>query len=64
MEDKVIVLGKDGQWVILENCFLVGAVESPEKVLYYKFMFSKCSEETRDEMLKRAEQFLLEQKKG
>jgi hypothetical protein len=64
MEDKVIVLGKDGQWVILENCFLVGAVESPEKVLYYKFMFSKCSEETRDEMLKRSEQFLLEQKKG
>ncbi|MFC1870335.1 hypothetical protein ACFLYE_03605 [Chloroflexota bacterium] len=64
MEDKVIVLGKDGQWVILENCFLVGAVEFPEKVVYYKFMFSRCDEETRSEMLIRAEQFLIEQKKG
>lgn len=63
MEDKVIVLGKDGQWFELVNCFLVGAVEHPDKVVYYKFMFSKCDKETRDEMLKRAEQFLAEQKK-
>jgi hypothetical protein len=64
MEDKVIVLRKDGQWLMLENCFLVGAVESPEKVVYYKFMFSQCDEETTSEMLKKAEQYLIEQKRG
>ena len=63
MESKVIVLSKDGQWFELENCFLVGAVESPERVVYYKFMFSRCDEETRSEMLRRAEQFLIELKK-
>ncbi|OGO24494.1 MAG: hypothetical protein A2144_01940 [Chloroflexi bacterium RBG_16_50_9] len=64
MEDKIIVLGKDGQWLALENCFLVGAVEFPEKVVYYKFMFSRCDEEMRSEMLRRAEQYLNEVKKG
>jgi hypothetical protein len=64
MEDKVIVLSKDGQWWELESCFLVGAVESPDKVVYYKFLLSKCEEETRNEMLKKAEQFLIEQQKG
>jgi hypothetical protein len=63
MEDKIIVLRKDGQWYELVNCFLVGAVEQPDKVTYYKFMFTRCDKETRDEMLNRAEQYLAEQKK-
>jgi hypothetical protein len=62
MEDKVIVLSKDGEWLELVNCFLVGAVEHPDKVIYYKYIFSRCDKETRDEMLKRAEQYLNEQK--
>ncbi|MFC1910613.1 hypothetical protein ACFLXC_04945 [Chloroflexota bacterium] len=62
MEDKVLVLKKDGQWFELDNCFLVGAVEHPDKVIYYKFLFSKCDKETLSEMLKRAEQFISEQK--
>lgn len=64
MENKVLVLTKDGQWYELENCFLVGAVEYPDKVVYHKFLFRKCDEETMAEMLKKAEQFLNEQKKG
>ena len=63
MVDKIIVLTKDGQWLELENCFLVGAVEYPDKVVYHKFFFSKCEEETRKEMLRRAEQYLSEVKK-
>ena len=63
MINKVIVLTKDGQWLELENCFVVGAVEYPDKVVYHKFLFSKCEEETLNEMLRRAEQFLAEQKK-
>ncbi len=62
MEDKVIVLNKDGEWLELVNCFLVGAVEHPDKVIYYKLIFSYCEKETRDEMLKRAEQYLSELK--
>ena len=62
MEDKVIVLSKDGQWSELRNCFLVGAIEYPEKVVYYKFMFSQCEEETRNEIIRRAEQYLNELK--
>jgi hypothetical protein len=60
MENRVIVLNRDGEWLELENCFLVGAIEHPEKVVYYKFAFSTCSKITRDEMLKRAEQYLAE----
>jgi hypothetical protein len=60
MEDKIIVLNKDGEWLELVNCFLVGAVERTDKVIYYKFVFSKCANETRDEMLKRAGQYLAE----
>ena len=60
MEDKIIVLNKEGEWIELVNCFLVGAVEHPDKIIYYKFMFSKCAKETRDEMLKRADQYLAE----
>ena len=62
MEDKVLVLNKDGEWLELINCFLVGAVEHPDKVIYYKFTFSKCSRETRNEMFKKAEQYLNEVK--
>jgi hypothetical protein len=62
MEDKVIVLNKDGEWLELSNCFLVGAVEHPDKVIFYKFMFCKCTNTMRDEMLKKAEQYLAELK--
>ncbi|MDP2931537.1 MAG: hypothetical protein Q8O05_03435 [Chloroflexota bacterium] len=62
-ENKVIVLTKEGQWLELKNSFLVGAVEYPDKVVYHKFLFSQCDQETLDEMLKKAEQFLAEQKK-
>ncbi|MFA5309260.1 MAG: hypothetical protein WC370_07245 [Dehalococcoidales bacterium] len=62
MEDKVLVLNKEGEWLELENCFLVGAVEHPDKVIYYKFIFCRCEKDTRQEMLRRAELFLQEQK--
>jgi len=62
VEDKIIVLSKDGEWLELVNCFLVGAAEQSDKVIYYKFLFSKSTKETRDEMLKRAEQYLAEVK--
>ena len=64
MGNKVIVLNKNGDWLELENCFLVGAVESPDKVVYHRFLFSNCEKETLDEILKKAEQFLIEQQKG
>jgi len=63
MISKVIVLNRDGQWLELENCFLVGAVEYPDKVVYHKFLFANCEEETKSEMLKRAEQYLNDLKK-
>ncbi len=63
MENKIIVLNKDGQWVELINCFVVGAIETHDKVVYHKFFFTACEEETKKEMLNRAEQFLNEQKK-
>jgi hypothetical protein len=62
MEDKVIVLNRDGDWLELDNCFLVGAIEYQDKVVFYKFVFSNTSKETRDEMLKRAELYLAEVK--
>jgi hypothetical protein len=62
MEDRVIVLNKDGDWLELVNCFLVGAVEQSDKVIYYKFIFSQCEKETQNEILKKAAQFLNEQK--
>jgi hypothetical protein len=62
MEDKVIVLNRDGEWVELVNCFLVGALEQSDKIIYYKFVFSKGTREMRTEMLKKAEQFLAELK--
>jgi len=62
MNDKVIVLNKEGNWLELTNCFLVGAEERPEKVIYYKYLFSNGAKTTRDEMIKRAEQFLTEVK--
>lgn len=62
MKDRVLLLNKDGDWLELVNCFLVGAVEHADKVIYYKFMLSQCAKETRDEMLKRAEEYLAEVK--
>jgi hypothetical protein len=64
MENKIIVLTKDGQWLELENCFVVGAVEYPDKVVYHKYLFFKCEEQTKIEMFKKAEQYLDEVKKG
>jgi len=62
MDNKVIVLSKDGEWFELTNCFIVGAEERPEKVIYYKFLFTNGAKTTRDEMIKRAEQFFVEVK--
>ena len=63
MENKIIVLTKDGQWLELENCFVIGAVEYPDKVVYHKYLFTKCEEATRNEMLNKAEKYLDEIKK-
>lgn len=63
MSNKIIVLTKDGQWLELENCFLVGAHEFPDKVVYHKYLFTCCEEETRNEMLKMAEKYLNEVKR-
>lgn len=62
MENKVIVLKEDGNWLELKNCVLVGAAEFPDKVLYHKIIFSNCEKEIRDEMLVRAGQYLSELK--
>ena len=64
MTNKIIVLTKDGQWLELENCFVVGAAEYPDKVVYHKYLFTRCEEETKNEMLKMAEQYLNDVKKG
>ena len=63
MENKVIVLNQKGDWLELKNCFLVGAVEYTDKVIYHKIHFYSCEEETREEMLVRAEQYLNELRK-
>ncbi len=63
MEDKIIVLSKDGEWLELKNCFLVGAIEYPDHVTYHKIFINDCEREIRNEMLKRAEQYLEEVKK-
>lgn len=63
MENKIVVLNKDGQWVEMINCFVVGAIESHDKVVYHKFFFANCEEETKTGILKKAEQFLNEQKR-
>jgi hypothetical protein len=63
MENKIIVLTKDGQWLELENCFVVGAVEYPDKVVYHKYLFLKCEEQTKKEMFKKVELYLDEVKK-
>jgi hypothetical protein len=62
MENKIIVLTKDGLWLELENCFVVGAVEYPDKVVYHKYLFLNCEEPTKKEMFKKAEQYLNEVK--
>jgi hypothetical protein len=64
MQNKIIILMQNGQWMELENCLVVGAVEYPDKVVYHKFLFTKCEPETRNEMLSRAEQYINDAKKG
>ena len=63
MENKIIVLTKDGQWLEMENCFVIGAIEYPDKIVYHKYLFTVCDEATRDEMLNKAEKYLNEMKK-
>jgi hypothetical protein len=63
MENKVMVLTKDGKWVEMENCFVVGAVEYPDKVVYHKYLFTISDEATRNEMLNKAVKYLDELKK-
>jgi hypothetical protein len=63
MENKIIVLTKDGQWLELENCFVIGAIEYLDKVVYHKYLFTVCEEATRKEMLNKAEKYLYEVKK-
>jgi hypothetical protein len=63
MQNKIIVLIKDGQWLELENCFVIGAVEYPDKVVYHKYWFSNCENATRVEMLNKAEKYVQEIKK-
>jgi hypothetical protein len=63
MENKVIVLTKDGQWLELVNCFVIGAVEYPDKVVYHKYLFTASEETTRNEILNKAEKYLEELKK-
>ncbi len=62
MENKVLVLMDDGQWIELINCIIVGAVEFPDKVVYHKYLFSNCEIETRREMVNRAEKYANEMK--
>jgi hypothetical protein len=63
MESKVIVLTKDGQWMEMENCLVIGAIEYPDKVVYHKYLFTACEEATRNEMLNKAEKYIEEMKK-
>ena len=63
MENKVIVLNKDGQWLELTNCFLVGASEQPGKTMYHSVFFTAGDRVTREEILARAEEYLNQLKK-
>jgi hypothetical protein len=63
MENKVIVLTKDGKWLEIENCFIIGAVEYPDKVVYHKYLFTACEDATRNEMLNKAGEYLVEMKR-
>jgi hypothetical protein len=63
MENKVLVLMNDGQWIEMINCIIVGAEEFPDKVVYHKYLFSNCEIETRREMLNRAENYVNDMKK-
>ena len=64
MENKVIVLNKDGKWLELTNCFLVGAYEEPGKTMYHSVFFTAPGLVTKDELLKRAEAYIAEMKKA
>jgi hypothetical protein len=63
MENKVIVLNKDGQWWELTNYFLVGASEQPDKTMYRSAYYISGQQVTREELLTRAQQYLDELKK-
>lgn len=58
MENKVIVLTRDGNWCELTNCFLVGASEHPDKNIYRSFLFTAGQGISRDEILTRAQDYL------
>ena len=64
MENRVIVLNKDGKWLELTNCFLVGASEQPEKTMYHSVFFVAAGRVTKDDLLKRAEDYLEELRKA
>jgi len=63
MTNKIIVLTKDGQWLELENCLVVGAIEYPDKVVYHKYFFAKCEKETMSEIFSRAVKYVDELQK-
>ena len=63
MENKVIILNKDGEWWELTNCFVVGASEHPDKTMYRSAFFTAGGRVTRDELLTRAQQYIDELKK-
>jgi hypothetical protein len=63
MENKIIVLTKDEKWIELKNCIVVGAVEYPDKVVYHRYLFSDCQDETRIGMIERAEKYANEMKR-
>jgi hypothetical protein len=62
MENKIMVLTKDGEWMELRNCFVIGAEEFTDKVVYHKFMFIDCEDNVRDEILNKAGDYMEELK--
>ena len=64
MENKVIVLNKNGDWWELTNCFLVGASEEPEKTTYHSVFFIAGGRVTSEDLLPKVEQYLEDMKKG
>lgn len=58
MENRVIVLNKDGKWLEMTNCFLVGAYEEPEKTMYHSVFFTAPGRVTKEDLLARAEQYI------
>lgn len=63
MENKVLILNKNGEWWELTNCFVVGAGEEAEKTMYRSAFFTAGKGVTREDILARAERYLAELKK-